>query len=271
MPTRTSLGARWRVLTLGSKVAILSVPFLAGVVVAVYLAVRGGSASNAGVRISHCQQGPFSAYDWGYEWTADNHQKETLMYAVTVDLIGSGGSLKAEQQSTAVVGPGAAAHQSGLFELTDQPPISGAHCQIVKVIRTKQSGPNPVQPAPSFTPVIDGQVHVGRVNNGPNGSGVFSKADGSCITDPADSFSDLKKGAPVTLTNESGRVIASTTLEAGETASGDKLTCVFRFNFGKVSAAVKSYSVQIGHVSEVTDTASELKDRGYTFDFLIES
>lgn len=260
-------------MTGGSKVAIVAVPLLAGAVVAVSLAFRGGSTSNAGVRISDCHQGPASAYDWGYSWTADNHQKTAIMYAVTVDLIGSGGAFKGEQQGTAVVGPGMAGHQSGLFELRDQPPLSEGHCRIVKVIRTEASSSSVIEATPSFTPVVDGRVLVGRPTsiNGPNESGVISKADGSCMTDPADRFSYLTKGAPVTLSNESGKVIAHATLEAGETDDGDKFSCVFRFNFGKVSASFKSYSVQIGHRSEVTDTASELKDRGYTFDFLIES
>lgn len=81
-------------------------------------------------------------------------------------------------------------------------------------------------------------------------------------------FSDIDSGTGVTLTNESGIILATSQLSTGRASvapGGIGLTCTFSFTFGNVSAPAKFYSVEVAHRGKITDSAADLKAAHYRF------
>jgi hypothetical protein len=72
-------------------------------------------------------------------------------------------------------------------------------------------------------------------------------------------YSDISEGADVTVKNESGRIIANATLEAGTGAAGP---CLFPFHVKGVPDA-KFYAIEISHRGELRYSKDELAKQNW--------
>jgi hypothetical protein len=73
-------------------------------------------------------------------------------------------------------------------------------------------------------------------------------------------FRDIAPTAQVTLTDESGAILAVTQLGTNVTKYPD---CVYSFTFGPVPAA-KFYSLEVAHRGKVTNSAAQLEATAWT-------
>lgn len=121
------------------------------------------------------------------------------------------------------------------------------------------TGCGTTQPKPAATPAafkITGTITVAA------GEGSDSTLGGACLTDGG--YSDIRTGAQVTVTNESGKVIALGSLDAGHTSdtlmlptfnpdtavveNAPKATqCVFGFTVPGVPEGESFYSIEVAH------------------------
>lgn len=83
----------------------------------------------------------------------------------------------------------------------------------------------------------------------------------SCAGDGG--YVDIDAGASVTLTDEAGTIIGTTSLDSG-TASG-RYDCELSFTFAPITPTARFYSVQVTHRGKVTDSAEELRAAGWHF------
>jgi hypothetical protein len=72
----------------------------------------------------------------------------------------------------------------------------------------------------------------------------------------------LYAGAPVTITDPTGKVIGSASLGTGATNTGDT-ACVYMFDAGQVPADETFYGVTIGQKGKVQFSLAELKSDGW--------
>lgn len=81
-------------------------------------------------------------------------------------------------------------------------------------------------------------------------------------------YSDLDIGGQVTLTDDSGKIIGSTTLSTGTASSSSECEFAFRFDQPIVPTA-RFYSVEVTHRGKITDSADELRASGWAFSLSI--
>jgi hypothetical protein len=74
-------------------------------------------------------------------------------------------------------------------------------------------------------------------------------------------YSDIGAGTPVTLKDDTGKVLASTSLGTG---TGSKSHCSFSFKFTGVPE-VAFYTVSVGRRGDITDSLADMKASGWTF------
>jgi hypothetical protein len=74
-------------------------------------------------------------------------------------------------------------------------------------------------------------------------------------------YSDIAPGTPVTLLDAGGKLLGATTLEGGSRSATE---CDFTFSIPDVPE-VGSYTVEVSHRGEVTNTLDEMKAHGWTF------
>ena len=79
---------------------------------------------------------------------------------------------------------------------------------------------------------------------------------------PSTGYNDIGSSTPVTLKNESGTLIGSTSLGMG-TGSGS--TCTWRYSFPGVSTDFTYYTVSVGRRGEITTSHSEMVSNGWKF------
>lgn len=79
---------------------------------------------------------------------------------------------------------------------------------------------------------------------------------------PSSGYSDIGSSTPVTLKNESGTLIGSTSLGFG-TGSGS--TCTWSYSFPGVSTDFTYYTVSVGRRGDITNSHSEMVTNGWKF------
>ncbi len=77
-------------------------------------------------------------------------------------------------------------------------------------------------------------------------------------------FSDLRAGAAVVLTDESGARIGSARLQAGEPDFDDQV-CSYPFTLAAVPSDRAEYAVEVGHRGRVTKSRAEMVQSGWTY------
>lgn len=79
-------------------------------------------------------------------------------------------------------------------------------------------------------------------------------------------YDDIREGAPVTITDPNGKVIALGKLLPGKPqVSGDRATgCLLRFEVDGVPAGLKFYGVEVSHRGSVKFPEDELTGKGVT-------
>lgn len=105
------------------------------------------------------------------------------------------------------------------------------------------------------------------------GEGSEGTEGGDCVTDGG--FSDISSGTDVTVTNESGKIVALGKLDAGHTSAVQVLPtfnpdtvkieqvpqatkCVFGFSVARVPEGENFYSIEMGRRSALRYTRSDL-------------
>jgi hypothetical protein len=84
-------------------------------------------------------------------------------------------------------------------------------------------------------------------------------------------YEDLTGGAPVTITNESGAIIATGSLDAGVSdATYPTVVCHFAYTISNVPAA-KFYTVEVSHRGGLTYSQEQLDANGWKSDATIGS
>jgi hypothetical protein len=77
-------------------------------------------------------------------------------------------------------------------------------------------------------------------------------------------FSDLRTGATVVLTDESGRRIASAHLQPGESDFDDQV-CSYPFTLTRVPSDHQQYAVEVADRGRVTKSRAEMAQSGWTY------
>lgn len=114
--------------------------------------------------------------------------------------------------------------------------------------------------APTPTPVlhrITGTLEL--ADTSAYGNGILA-VGGSCWG--TGGYSDITAGATVTLTDEAGTILASTSLGEG---SGTASLCTFDFTLEGVPDTAKFYSVQVSRRGQVTNSHADMVADGWTF------
>ncbi len=75
-------------------------------------------------------------------------------------------------------------------------------------------------------------------------------------------YDDISEGANVVVKDQSGRILASSSLNAG-TANG--ANCAYTFTLGGVRADQDQYTLTITHRGDITESATQLRDAGWAF------
>ncbi len=86
-----------------------------------------------------------------------------------------------------------------------------------------------------------------------------------CIASTSSGYKDIHVGTLVTLRDENGKLIDTTTLRTGFDPGGRQQECEFPFSFGTVALTYKAYSVEVASRGEITYTLEKLMDRNYRF------
>jgi hypothetical protein len=82
-------------------------------------------------------------------------------------------------------------------------------------------------------------------------------------------YDDMTEGADVTLYNEKGTIVGTTSLMSG-TASAIG-TCDFSFSFDPMPLTAPFYQIEVTHRGRVTESISQLRSNGYEFDLSLGS
>ena len=116
-------------------------------------------------------------------------------------------------------------------------------------------------PTPTPTPLTHTVTGVlALMDSGLYSSGITT-TDGQC--EGAGGYSDIGAGTPVTLKDEHGTILASTTLGHG-TGSTSAL-CWFPYTLTDVPDTASFYSIEIGRRGSISESHDELKDAGWQF------
>jgi hypothetical protein len=81
-------------------------------------------------------------------------------------------------------------------------------------------------------------------------------------------YSDLTSGVSVTLKNQSGTILANTTLGTGQ---GSAHTCTFHFTLTQVPDDATFYVVTVSHRGDVSHSHAEMVSAGWKVDLTIGS
>ena len=79
---------------------------------------------------------------------------------------------------------------------------------------------------------------------------------------PQGGYGDIGPGTPVTLKNETGTIIGSTSLGSGDGGGG---SCTWTYVFPGVSTEFTYYTVTVGTRGDITNSKSEMEANGWTF------
>lgn len=94
-------------------------------------------------------------------------------------------------------------------------------------------------------------------------TGTFTLFDTDMIgCNPQGGYGDIGPGTPVTLKNETGTIIGSTSLGTGDAGSG---SCTWTYSFPGVSTEFTYYTVTVGTRGDITNSKSEMEANGWTF------
>ena len=117
-----------------------------------------------------------------------------------------------------------------------------------------------LSPTPSPTPIT--HTVTGTLVLSGGGAGNFLTYPGS-VCAGVRGYSDLGHGASVVLLDESGTILASTTLDQGTVLGTTR--CSFSFTLTGVTDTAKFYAVQVSHRGQVTQSHDEMVTLGWVF------
>jgi hypothetical protein len=120
-------------------------------------------------------------------------------------------------------------------------------------VQEARAGALPVAAAGAF-PVSGTATLTGAVPNRPGVTVIGSSCAG------AGGYADVREGAPVTVADATGTVVATGSLGPGRATSS--ATCSFLFTLPAVPAGSPFYLVEVGHHGAVTYTGADLQTYG---------
>jgi hypothetical protein len=100
-------------------------------------------------------------------------------------------------------------------------------------------------------------------SSGHDVSGAYEVFSGQGCDLSSTGYSDVDEGLPVTIRDAKGNIVGSDSLGAGSDNSADD-SCVFDFDFGKISLKSPFYDVSVGSSrGDVSFTKQEIQDDDY--------
>lgn len=124
------------------------------------------------------------------------------------------------------------------------------------------------KPSPTAQPTPTTFNIVGTLSVEASPLGSEGALGGDCITDPNGGFSDIESGGQITITNESGKIVALGTLDVGHTLESmpegspdgplSATRCTFGFSVPSVPEGQNFYAIQMGHRTPLKYTRAEL-------------
>ena len=118
-------------------------------------------------------------------------------------------------------------------------------------------------PSPVSTPVLHTVNGTLTLNTS---SSWTMETSGGCLS--AGGYSDIAPGAPVTLRDEKGTILAATSLREGWLAGAG---CNFAFALDDVPDTATFYAVTVSHRGEISKSHADMAANGWTFDLTLGS
>lgn len=92
-----------------------------------------------------------------------------------------------------------------------------------------------------------------------------------CAAGGVGGYDDIGEGADVTLTDQTGEIIASGSLDPGTADSADAAACDFTATLTDVPADRTQYQVSVSHRGQITHSYPEMVSEGWAFTLTLGS